>query len=46
MLDKTGEWCFEGGCTYLKSMDDDLKNELDTQELEAMYGEPCIAQYD
>lgn len=44
MLDRTGDWCFEGDCTYLTT--DFLYSELDTEELEAMYSEDCIGKYD
>ena len=46
MLDKTGDWCFEGGCTYMAYKDGTLEDELDTTELEAMYLEPCIGSHD
>lgn len=46
MLDRTGDWCFEGGCTYLTTTDNILDEGLDTAELEAMYREPCIGMYD
>ena len=46
MLDKTGDWCFEGGCTYLADRGESSDNELDTTELEAMYMEPCIGSCD
>ncbi len=43
MIDRTGDWCFEGGCTYLTNVDTMTE---DTEELEAMYREPCIGMYD
>jgi hypothetical protein len=46
MLDRTGEWCFEGGCTYLTSGDDPVPNEQDIDELEDFYCEPCLGSYD
>jgi hypothetical protein len=46
MLDRTGEWCFEGGCTYLTSSDSMKDNVPDTEELEVLYREPCIGSYD
>ncbi len=46
MVDRTGDWCFEGGCTYLINADTMVGVELDAEELEAMYIEPCIEMYD
>ena len=46
MLDRTGDWCFEGGCTYLTDADRKMDNLPDTAELEAMYREPCEGMYD
>lgn len=46
MADRTGDWCFEGGCTYLTDGGTMREDELDTEELEAMYTEPCIGMYD
>lgn len=46
MLDRTGEWCYEGGCTYMKSSDDTFTNEPDFGELEDLYCEPCPGSYD
>ncbi len=45
MLDRTGDWCFEGGCTYMNNAGT-VDDELDTEELEAMYREPCRGMYD
>jgi len=46
MLDRTGDWCFEGGCSYLTDADNRVSNEPDVAELEAMYREPCMASFD
>lgn len=46
MLDRTGDWCFEGGCTYLRGTAAMMDDEPDSAELEAMYREPCIGMYD
>jgi hypothetical protein len=46
MLDRTGDWCFEGGCTYLTSGDAPVLNEQDIDELEDFYCEPCLGSYD
>jgi hypothetical protein len=40
MLDRTSDWCFEGGCTYLTSLES-RDNEAETDELEKIYREPC-----
>ena len=40
------DWCFEGGCTYMADTGATLEDEQDTEELEAMYREPCIAMAD
>jgi hypothetical protein len=44
MLDRTGDWCFEGGCTYMADMGGRGEAELDTEE--TMYGVSCIGMYD
>ncbi len=46
MMDRTGDWCFEGGCTYMVDTGGTDESDLDTTELEAMYMEPCIGSYD
>ncbi len=46
MIDRTGDWCFEGGCTYLTNVDTMTEDEFDNEELEAMYREPCSGMYD
>lgn len=48
MLDRTGEWCFEGGCTYtnMAQADNMLAHDADMEELEALYCEPCFGKYD
>jgi hypothetical protein len=46
MLDRTGDWCFEGGCTYMADRGETGDNEVDTEELETMYGETCSGMYD
>lgn len=46
MLDRTGDCCFGGGCTYMTSGDDSVPNELDIDELEDFYCEPCPGSYD
>ena len=52
MLDTTGDWCFEGGCSYLTdsgiTADMTMMNEIDCdeRELEALYNEPCIWSFD
>ncbi|HWI40534.1 MAG TPA: hypothetical protein VNX25_03505 [Verrucomicrobiae bacterium] len=44
MRDTSSEWCFEGGCTY--DLDVTLEDELDTEELECLYAESCVASSD
>ncbi len=46
MIDRTGDWCFEGGCTYLSNEDTVAKGEPGIEEVEAMYREPCRGMYD
>jgi hypothetical protein len=46
MLDQTGDWCFEGGCTFLADSDMTTEEQADTAELETLYREPCIGMYD
>ncbi|BDV42154.1 hypothetical protein GURASL_10770 [Geotalea uraniireducens] len=48
MLDRTGEWCFEGGCTYLNMTErsDMREDETASEELAALYREPCLGMYD
>ncbi len=46
MLDRTGDWCFEGGCTYLTNTDIVRDDDQGTEEGEALYLEPCIGMYD
>lgn len=46
MLDNTGDWCFEGGCTYQADTGIATEGEADAGELEALYREPCAGMYD
>jgi hypothetical protein len=46
MLDRTGDWCYEGGCTYLTNADNTVPTEQDFAELEAFYREPCEASFE
>lgn len=47
MLDRTGDWCFEGGCTYLTSDDDTVRsNKRESVEQDVFYCVPCVGSYD
>lgn len=48
MVDRTGEWCFEGGCTYMNMTEQGsmTTGNEDIEELEALYREPCLGMYD
>lgn len=46
MVDRTGDWCFEGGCTYMTAGDQARADDFDMGGLEALYLEPCLGQYD
>ena len=45
MLDNTGNWCFEGGCSYMTEASI-VENDPDFEELEMFYREPCLGMYD
>lgn len=44
MVDKTGDWCFEGGCTFMMGVN--TEEEQNIAELEALYREPCPGMHD
>lgn len=46
MLDRTGDWCFEGGCTYLTNTDTKVDDLHDRAALAAMNLEPCVGSFD
>jgi hypothetical protein len=46
MRDMNLDWCYEGGCTYMKDTDTMIGDEQDTGELAAVNREPCIGMYD
>lgn len=43
MRDINFDWCFEGGCTDIGDVGATREVEPDTEELEGLYREPCIA---
>ena len=45
MIDNSGDWCFEGGCTYLTNSDISVAKEEDSDAL-ALYDEHCAASFD
>lgn len=46
MLDRTGDWCFEGGCTYVTNNDDIVRDNLNRVDMEDFYCEPCVGSFD
>lgn len=48
MKELNSNWCFEGGCTFMNDLDLDSfgEEELDGDELEFMYKEPCLGMFD